>query len=57
MSDYAYGKTPLGQLVYDLLFTNLSEKYLARKHRMPIAEVRRLRATAKAAYRGRKRKP
>ena len=41
-----YGRTPLGQLLYDLAFTNLSEKYLARKHREPIAGIRRMRENA-----------
>jgi hypothetical protein len=39
-----YGKTPLGQLLYDLAFTELSDRYLARKHLMPIVRVRKLRA-------------
>lgn len=41
-----YGKTPMGQLLYDLAFTNLDVKYLARKHKKPVKEIRRLR-TAK----------
>lgn len=41
-----YGKTPQGQLLYDLAFTNLDAKYLARKHKMSVKDVRRLR-TAK----------
>lgn len=41
-----YGKTALGQIIYDLAFTNLSAKHIARKHRKPIAEVRELRAAA-----------
>lgn len=41
--EIAYGRTPLGQLIYDLGFTRLSESYLARKHRMPISDVRRYR--------------
>ena len=39
----AYGKTTLGQLLYDLAFTRLPARYLARKHRMPIADIRRQR--------------
>ena len=39
-----YGKTPIGQLLYDLAFTNLSSKYIARKHRKPVADIRVLRA-------------
>ena len=47
MTEIAYGKTPLGQLLYDLAFTRLPERYLARKHALPIAEVRKLRAAAR----------
>lgn len=43
MSEVVYGKTPLGQLLYDLAFTNLSAKYIARKHKKPVAEIRELR--------------
>lgn len=38
-----YGRTPQGQLLYDLAFTNLAAKYLARKHRIPVASIRRMR--------------
>lgn len=48
-SEITYGKTPLGQLLFDLLFANLSDSYLARKHSMPIAEIRKCRD---AAHRG-----
>ena len=41
-----FGRTPLGQLLYDLGFTQLSERYLARKHRLPVAKIRTLRAAA-----------
>lgn len=51
MSEIAYGPTPLGQLVFDLLFTKLTPKYLARKHRLPIAEIRRLREAARKSFR------
>lgn len=40
-----YRRTNLGQLLYDLAFTDLKEGYLARKHRKPVAEIRRLRKT------------
>lgn len=50
MSDtIAYGRTALGQIVYDLGFTELSDRYLARKHKMPIAKLRELRAKVRAA--------
>lgn len=41
-----YGKTALGQMLYDLGFTDLSDKYLARKHRHPIAYIRQMRISA-----------
>ncbi|HEV8466070.1 MAG TPA: hypothetical protein VGQ63_13840 [Pseudolabrys sp.] len=41
-----YGRTPEGQLVYDLAFTNLPAKYLARKHRTPVERIRFLRASS-----------
>lgn len=44
MTEVLYGKTPEGQLIYDLAFTDLSDRYLARKHRVPIAGIRRFRA-------------
>lgn len=40
-----YGRTPVGHLLYDLAFTNSSAKWLARKHRLPVAEIRKYRAT------------
>lgn len=46
MAEITYGRTSEGQILYDLAFTNLSAKYLARKHRWPIADIRRLRETA-----------
>jgi hypothetical protein len=48
MAEYEilYGRTPEGQLVYDLAFTNLSPKYLARKHRTPVERIRFLRASS-----------
>lgn len=39
----AYGRTKLGQLIYDLAFTDLEANYLARKHGKPVAEIRALR--------------
>lgn len=39
----AYAKTPLGQFLYDLGFTALNDKYLARKHRKPIGYIREAR--------------
>lgn len=42
-NEIAYGKTAMGQLLYDLAFTNLSSRYLARKHHLPIASIRSMR--------------
>lgn len=43
MRTIAYAKTPFGQFLYDLGFTDLEDRYLARKHRKPIAEIRQAR--------------
>ena len=43
MDEVLYSRTPIGQLVYDLGFTKLGDSYLARKHKMPIAEIRKCR--------------
>ena len=42
----AYGRTLLGQLLYDLCYVNLADKWLARKHHLAIAEIRTLRELA-----------
>ena len=55
--DIVYSRTPQGQLLYDLGFTKLSPKWLARKHKLPIDEIRKLRVLVKNALRvDRKRK-
>ena len=46
-----FGRTAIGQLVYDLGFAKLTDKWLARKHRIPINQVRALRATVKRSLR------
>jgi hypothetical protein len=51
-----YGKTAMGQLLYDLLFTDLTPKYLARKHNKPITEIRQLREVGKKVYSDGKKK-
>jgi hypothetical protein len=56
VKEVAYGRTPLGQLLYDLAFTKLSERYLARKYRRPIAEIRKLRDAARRGINGGTRK-
>lgn len=38
-----YGRTPQGQLLYDLGFTRLGDRYLAKKHAMPLDRLRALR--------------
>lgn len=47
--DVLYGRSPLGQLLYDLAFTDLTPKYLARKHGISMAEVRDLRSKTRLA--------
>lgn len=42
--EYLYGRSPLGQLIYDLGFAKLKDATIARKHGIPLAEVRRQRA-------------
>lgn len=46
MSGVEWTKTQAGQLVYDLAFVDRSDKYLARKHGLPIAEIRSMRSSA-----------
>lgn len=38
-----YGKTPAGRLLYDLAFAKLTDKWIARKHEIPVHKVRLLR--------------
>lgn len=52
MHEIRYGRTPIGQLLYDLAFAKLSDRWIARKHRMPVAEVRKCRAAARRGLRG-----
>jgi hypothetical protein len=49
-TEVTYGRTPLGQLVYDLGFTKLDDSYLARKHKLPIAKVRDYRAAIRRGF-------
>jgi hypothetical protein len=51
----AYGKNEAGQLFYDLAFTDLSEPWLARKHKMPRMEVNRLRLLARETLIGKRK--
>jgi hypothetical protein len=41
--EVAYGKTAVGQLLYDLAFVDRTDKWLAHKHQVPITEIRNLR--------------
>lgn len=43
MAEIAYGKTAVGQLLYDLSFRDLTDKWIARKNQITIGEVRNLR--------------
>jgi hypothetical protein len=44
-SELGYAKTPIGQLLYDLAFTEITDKWIARKHRISLSEVRTLRGS------------
>jgi hypothetical protein len=56
MGEVLYGRTTVGQVVYDLGCTDLSEKYLARKHKMPITRIRELRVKIREAMRPKRRR-
>ena len=45
-----YGRTPIGQLIYDLGFTTLTDKHLARKHGLTLAKIRDCRAAFKRGF-------
>ena len=49
-----YGRTELGQRVYDFGFAKLTDRWLARKYKMPIADVRALKARLRKALRGKR---
>ncbi len=38
-----FEKTPRGQLIYDLCFEKLTDKWLARKHKVPLEVIRTYR--------------
>jgi hypothetical protein len=50
-----YSKTDARQLFYDLAFTDLSEPWLARKHKMPQSEINRLRLLARETLIGKRK--
>lgn len=45
MTGISLRTTPIGQLLYDLAFTDLGVPYLARKHRLPRASIRKMRGS------------
>jgi hypothetical protein len=45
-----YGRTPLGQLVYDLGFAKLKDATIARKHGMTLEQVRTARESFKRGF-------
>lgn len=51
-----YGRTPLGQKLYDFGFAKLTDKWLARKHGMPIGEVRELKAAVRKNLKPKRKK-
>lgn len=51
-----YGRSPLGQLVYDLGFSKIKDTTIARKHGLRIKVVRRMRHKVKRALRASPRK-
>ena len=55
MGETTYGRTESGQLFYDLAFTDLSEPWLARKHKMPRSAVNRLRLLARETLIGKRK--
>jgi hypothetical protein len=42
----AYARTQWGQLLYDLAFVDLTDKWVARKHRISIGEIRKIRSSS-----------
>jgi hypothetical protein len=56
VADPKVGKTAKGQLLYDLGLSGMSARSLARKHGLPIAEVRRLRAKVLEALKPRRQR-
>lgn len=43
MKTMLFSKTKMGQLVYDLCFTDMTDRAVANRHRIPIVKVRELR--------------
>lgn len=55
MGEVQYGRAAVGQLFHDLAFTDLSEPWLARKHKMPQSEINRLRLLARETLIGKRK--
>jgi hypothetical protein len=49
MTEIAYGKTEIGQKVYDFGMSKVSDRWLARKYNMSIIDVRALRKRMREA--------
>lgn len=60
MGEIVYGRTKIGQMLYDFGFAKLTDKWLARKYAMRIVAVRdlkkRVRKNLKPLPRKRKRR-
>ena len=48
-TEIAFERTPLGRIIYDLGFVKRSDKWMARKHRLPVAHIRALRIEIRKA--------
>ena len=44
-----FGRTDIGQAVYDFGMAKLTDKWLARKYKMPIGKVRELKKKVRKA--------
>lgn len=51
-----YGRTSEGQMLYDFGFSDLTEKWLARKYNMRLAEVRSLKKSTRDALNHKRKK-
>jgi hypothetical protein len=56
MVEVTYGKTEIGQIIYDFGFVKLSDAWLARKHHMTLKQVRELRPRIMKNLKSTKRK-
>ncbi len=51
-----YGRTGIGQFIYDFGFANLTDRWLARKHKVPLSKVQEYRRSVKRGLRKQKQK-